>query len=176
MGIFIGRISNGRTLRELFLAVIIIAPLVMNFWFTVIGGSGIFFEQQNPGSVGGPLDEGGLAASINAIVTQLPLGFWIAAAFLVVTVVFVATTADTMSYTISMSITGRENPQKGVRVFWAVIMGAVASVLIVIGESSVDALQSFIVVTAVPVSLILLPILWLAPRVAKKMAKDQGIK
>ncbi|WP_418314562.1 BCCT family transporter [Salicibibacter kimchii] len=176
MGIFIGRISNGRTLRELFLAVIIIAPLVMNFWFTVIGGTGIFFEQQNPGSVGGPLGEVGLAASINAIVTQLPLGFWIAAAFLVVTVVFVATTADTMSYTISISITGRDNPQKGVRIFWAVIMGAVASVLIVLGESSVDALQSFIVVTAVPVSLILLPVLWLAPRVAKKMAKDQGIK
>ncbi|SDI90251.1 BCCT family transporter [Natribacillus halophilus] len=176
MAIFISRISHGRTLRELFLAVIIIAPLVMNFWFTVVGGTGIFNELQNPGSVGGPLEEGGQAAAINAIVTQLPLGFWIAVGFLLVTIVFVATTADTLSYTISITISGKDNPPRMMRVFWAIMMGAAASMLIVLGEGSVDALQSFIVVTAVPVSLILLPTLWLAPRVAKKMAKEQRIK
>ncbi|QQK78227.1 BCCT family transporter [Salicibibacter cibarius] len=176
MAMFISRVSHGRTLRELFIAVLVIAPLVMNFWFTVVGGTGIFNELQNPGSVGGPLEEGGQAAAINAIVTQLPFGFWIAIGFLLVTVVFVATTADTLSYTISISISGTDNPPKAMRVFWAITMGAVGSILIVLGEGSVDALQSFIVVTAVPVSLILLPTLWLAPRVAKKMAKDQGIK
>ncbi|WP_414627735.1 BCCT family transporter [Alkalihalophilus pseudofirmus] len=175
MAIFISRISHGRTIRELFIAVIVIAPLVTNFWFTVVGGSGIFFELQNPGSVSEPLYEAGLPASMIAIVTQLPFGFWIAAAFLLVTIVFVATTTDSMSYTISMTVTGSSTPAKSIRLFWALSMGAVAAVLLYLGEGSINALQSFIVFTAVPVSLIMLPTLWLAPKVAKKMAKDQGI-
>lgn len=175
MAIFISRISHGRTLRELFLAVLIIAPLVMNFWFTIVGGTGIFYELRNPGSVSSPLDAGGLPASISAITAQLPGGIWIGTGFLLVAIIFVATTADTLSYTISITITGHDNPQKGIRAFWAIIMGAMASILIILGEGSVDALQSFIVVTAVPVSLILLPLLWIAPRVAKIMAREQGI-
>lgn len=174
MAIFISRISRGRTIRELVTAVAIIAPIVTNFWFSVVGGSGIFYELKNAGSVSDPLNEGGMPAAMIAIVEQIPFGTALAAAFLLVTVVFVATTSDSMSYTISMAVTGGGNPSSVLRVFWAVIMGAVAAVLLFIGEGSIDALQSFIVFTAVPVSLILLPMLWLAPRVAGAMARDQG--
>ncbi|MBU8905795.1 BCCT family transporter [Desertibacillus haloalkaliphilus] len=174
MAIFISRISRGRTIRELVTAVAIIAPLVTNFWFSVVGGSGIFYELQNAGSVSGPLDAGGMPAAMIAIVEQMPYGTALAAAFLLVTIVFVATTSDSMSYTISMAVTGSGSPSSALRVFWAVIMGAVAVSLLFIGGGSIDALQSFIVFTAVPVSLILLPTLWLAPRVAGELAREQG--
>lgn len=173
MAIFISRISRGRTIRELVTAVAIIAPLVTNFWFSVVGGSGIYFELQNPGSVSEALDTGGMPATMIAIVTQLPLGTLMAFAFLFVTIIFVATTSDSMSYTISMAITGSSSPTGTMRVFWAAVMGMTAISLLYIGEGSVDALQSFIVVTAVPVSLILLPLIWTAPRVARQMAEDQ---
>ncbi|AOM82080.1 BCCT family transporter [Salisediminibacterium beveridgei] len=173
MAIFISRISRGRTIRELVTAVAIIAPLVTNFWFSVVGGSGIFFELQNPGSVSEALNTGGMPASMIAIVTQLPFGTLMAFAFLFVTIIFVATTSDSMSYTISMAITGSSSPTSMIRVFWAVVMGTTAISLLYIGEGSIDALQSFIVVTAVPVSLILLPLIWTAPRVARQMAQDQ---
>ncbi|PYZ99168.1 BCCT transporter [Alteribacter lacisalsi] len=176
MAIFISRISRGRTIRELVVAVAVIAPVVTNFWFTVVGGTGIHLELLNSGSVSEPLNESGLPASMIAIVTQLPAGWFIAVAFLIVTVIFVATTSDSMSYTISMAVTGTGDPSSALRVFWAGIMGAVASVLLYIGEGSVNALQSFIVVTAVPVSFILLPLLWLAPRVASELAVEQGIR
>ncbi|OIJ14068.1 BCCT transporter [Anaerobacillus arseniciselenatis] len=175
MAIFISRISRGRTLRELFLAVAIIAPIVTNFWFTVVGGSGIFYELLNPGSVSDALNSGGMPAAMIAITQQLPMGTLMAAAFLLVTIVFVATTSDSMSYTISMAITGSENPSSSLRVFWAVVMGAVAIILLSIGEGSIGALQSFIVVTAVPVSFILLPMIWLAPKVARTLAIEQNI-
>lgn len=175
MAIFISRISRGRTLRELFLAVAIIAPIVTNFWFTVVGGSGIYYEILNPGSVSDALTSGGMPAAMIAITQQLPLGTLMAAAFLLVTIVFVATTTDSMSYTISMAITGSDNPSSSLRVFWAVVMGAVAVILLSIGEGSIGALQSFIVVTAVPVSLILLPMIWLAPKVARTLALEQNI-
>ncbi|WP_096435235.1 BCCT family transporter [Alteribacter populi] len=176
MAIFISRISRGRTIRELVVAVAIIAPVVTNFWFTVVGGTGIHLELMNTGSVSDPLNAGGLPASMVAIVTQLPFGTILAAAFLIVTIIFVATTSDSMSYTISMAVTGTGDPSSALRVFWAAIMGIVAAVLLYIGEGSVDALQSFIVVTAVPVSFILLPLLWTAPKVASTLAIEQGIK
>jgi choline-glycine betaine transporter len=175
MAIFISRISRGRTIRELVIAVAVIAPVVTNFWFTVVGGSGIFYELQNAGSVSEALNTGGMPAAMIAIVTQLPLGTLMAFAFLLVTIIFVATTSDSMSFTISMAVTGSDNPSSSLRVFWAIIMGAAAIVLLYLGEGSVDALQSFIVVSAVPVSLILLPLIWLAPKVVKLLASEQNI-
>lgn len=62
------------------------------------------------------------------------------------------------------------------RVFWALLMGAVAVLLLTIGEDSVNSLQSFIVVTAVPVSLLMLTTFWTAPKVCKEMLEDQEIK
>ncbi|GAJ98578.1 high-affinity choline uptake protein BetT [Geomicrobium sp. JCM 19055] len=173
MAVFISRISDGRSIRELFLSVAFLAPIVTNFWFTVVGGTGLYFETQNPGSVSDVLNEGGLPASIFAIVQQLPFAFWFAIAFIIVTCVFVATTADTIAYTISMIITGQHTPPRSVRMFWAIIFGAVAAVLLWIGQGTVDALQSFIVVTAVPVSLLMLTTLWTAPQTAKKLLKEK---
>ncbi|WP_085524636.1 BCCT family transporter [Tuberibacillus sp. Marseille-P3662] len=175
MAIFISRISRGRTIRQLIVAVSIIAPIVSNFWFTVVGGTGIFYEIKNTGSVSTALQESGMPAAVMAIMDQLPLGFIMAIGFLIVTVIFVATTTDSMAYTVAVAITGDDRPNKLIRVFWALMFGAVAVVLLSIGEGSITALQNFIVVTAVPVSLLLLPPLWLAPKLARNMAVEQGI-
>jgi choline-glycine betaine transporter len=55
------------------------------------------------------------------------------------------------------------------------MMGVVAVILVSIGSGGIAALQSFIVITAVPVSLILLPSLWNAPMIARQLAKQQGL-
>ncbi len=175
MAIFVSRISRGRTVREIVTAVAVIAPVVTTFWFTVVGGTGIFQELANPGSVSEALNSNGAPAAMIAITEQLPFGFIFGVLFLLATIVFVLTTTDSMSLTISMAITGSGDPSKWIRVFWAVLMGAVAIVLLTIGESSVSSLQSFIVVTAVPVSLLLLTTFWTAPRVCKELAMEQGI-
>lgn len=175
MAIFISRISRGRTIRELIVAVSIIAAIVSNFWFTVVGGSGIFYEMQSPGSVSTALSENGMPAAVIAIMSQIPLGFALSIGFLIVTVIFVATTADSMSYTVAVTLSGTDEPNRLIRIFWALMFGVVAVSLLAIGEGSIDTLQNFIVVTAIPVSLLLLPSLWDAPRVAIKMAKEQNI-
>ncbi|WP_226578576.1 BCCT family transporter [Halobacillus litoralis] len=175
MAMFISRISRGRSIRELILAVAIIAPIVSNFWFAAVGGSGLFYELENPGSISNALNETGMPAAVMAIMEQVPFGMVMATGFLIVTVVFVATTADTMSYSVAVTLTGNTHPPRFLRVFWAVLFGTIAASLLGIGESSIQTLQNFIVVTAVPVSLLLLPPVWLAPKVAKKMAIDQGI-
>lgn len=173
MAVFISRISRGRSIREIVMAVGVIAPIVTNFWFSVLGGSGIFYELANPGSVSKALTDAGLPAALLAIVQQLPLPFIMVPAFLVLIVIFLTTTGDSMALTISIAVTGEDDPPTGMRVFWAVMMGAVAAVLLAIGKGGISALQSFIVVTAVPVGFILLPSLWLGPQVAAKLYKEQ---
>ncbi len=170
---FVARISRGRTIREILVAIAIVAPIVTNFWFTILGGSGIYYELQRPGIISGPLNDGGLPATMLAVVQQLPLAGLLVPAFLVLIVVFLATTGDSMSFTIAMAVSGDDTPATSVRVFWAVMMGAVGAILLRLGDGGITALQSFIVVTAVPVSLVLLPLLWSAPQVAAELAREQ---
>lgn len=176
MAVFSARISRGRTIRELVLAVAIIAPVITTFWFTVVGGTGIFQELKVPGSVSTALNEAGPPAAMMAITEQLPFGVIFGFLFLLATIIFVLTTTDSMSLTISMAISGNGNPPRWLRAFYALVMGLVAIVLVSIGEGSVNALQSFIVVTAVPVVLLLLTTFWTAPKVCKEMYKDQQEK
>src|SRR5699024_11649197 len=91
------------------------------------------------------------------------------------TILFVLTTPYSMSLTISMAFTGSGHPSKLLLLFWSLLMGAVARILLTIGEDGVESLQSFIVLTAVPVSLLMLTTFWTAPYACKQMAKDQGI-
>lgn len=175
MAMFVCRISNGRTIRSMIFVVSVMAPVVTGFWFTVLGGSGIAMEMQTPGIVSVPFTGFNLPAAMFAISMNLPMGFLISVLFLILTITFVATTGDSMTLTISMVMTGTEHPPAGLRVFWGVMMGTLAAILISLGSGGVSALQSFIVVTAVPVSLILLPSLWNGPQYAKIMAKEQGI-
>lgn len=172
MAMFVSRISRGRSIRAIILAVSVIAPIATCFWFTIVGGSGMAFELANPGSISEPFEGLNLPASLMAITQQMPLGFLVSLLFLVLTFIFVATTGDSMTYTISMVMSQDDEPTTHVRVFWGIAMGAVAIILIMIGEGSVSALQSFIVITAVPVSLILLPSLWTAPQIAMRLARQ----
>ncbi|WP_188943820.1 BCCT family transporter [Virgibacillus salexigens] len=173
--VFISRISRGRTIRELIIGVSIVAPIVSNFWFSIVGGTGVHFEMENAGSISNALNDGGMPAAVMAITDQLPLGIVFGVSFLVVSIIFVATTADTMSYTVAATLSGNDHPKRWLRVFWALIFGATSMVILTIGEDSVTSIQNSIVITAVPVSFLLLPPLWTAPKIARTMALEQGL-
>jgi len=175
MAMLVARVSKGRTIREIFILVSIVAAVVSHFWFSILGGSGLFYETKDSGVISTPLSEHGLPAAVISIASQLPLGNALVIALLILTLIFVITTADTMSYSISMSVTGEGNPPKIVRLFWVAIMGIISVILINIGEGSISAIQSFIIVTAVPISIIMLPVVWTAPKIAHKLAIAQNI-
>ncbi|TFH90409.1 BCCT family transporter [Vibrio ouci] len=175
MAIFIARISRGRTIRQLILAISIVAPLITCFWFSIVGGSGLAFELANPGSIKAGFEGFNLPGVLLAITQQLPFSMLLAVLFLILTTTFIVTTGDSMTYTISMVMTGDSQPNALIRTFWGIVMGAIAIVLISMGEGGISALQSFIVITAVPASFIILPSLWAAPKFAHQMAKQQSL-
>ena len=173
MAMFIARISNGRSIREVILSLSVLAPIVTSFWFTILGGTGLALETSTPGVISEPFSGFNMPGALLAITQQLPLGFMISTLFLILTTVFVATTSDSMTYTISMVMCGDDSPPRVMRVFWGLIMGALAAVLLTLGGGSITALQYFIVITAVPVSLLLLPSLWVAPMLARRLSISQ---
>lgn len=175
MSIFVARISRGRTLRDLVSSTALLSPVATMVWFSVFGGTGIFLEQKNPGAISGPLEAVGMDAAVVAMADNLPLSTAVAAMVLLLTLTFVVTTTDSMSYSIAKAGTESGEPSVAVRAFWALLMGAAAAVLIIVGDGGITALQSFIVVTAVPVAFVMLPALWTAPRMAREMAEEQGI-
>ncbi|MGB3556513.1 MAG: BCCT family transporter, partial [Jannaschia sp.] len=170
MAIFIARVSRGRSIRSIILMLSVLAPLVTNFWFTIIGGTGIALEQATPGLISGPFEGFNLPAGLLAITQAMPMGFLVSLLFLVLTMIFVATTSDSMSYVIAASMSG-DDPSVFLRSFWGIAMGVMALILISTGAGGIGKLQSFIVVTAVPVSLVLLPSLWDALRITLALGR-----
>jgi len=160
MAIFIARISRGRTAREVILLMSIISPLLTMMWFSILGGTGLGFEIATPGIITDPFEGFNLPAALLAITNAVPLNGLISALFLVLTVLFVATTGDSMTYSLAVVSSGLEHPPRWLRLFWGLAMGVTAMVLLAGPSGGVAKLQSFIVVTAVPVSLLLLPSLW----------------
>jgi choline-glycine betaine transporter len=171
MAMFIARVSRGRSIRAIIIMLAIIAPVVTNFWFTIVGGTGIAFELEAPNSVAAAFEGFNLPAALLAITQNLPMGFIVSLLFLILTTIFVATTGDSMTYVISVAMSNEDRSSTAVRVFWGVAMGAMALVLVSTGSGGIGKLQSFIVVTAVPVSLVLLPSLWDALRITLAKGK-----
>jgi len=175
MGLFTAGVSRGRSIRELVLAVAILCPLVTNLWFTLLGGTGMNLELSGAG-ITQALAENGAAAALLAILSQLPLAGLLIPIGLLLVVLFMCTSADSMSYAAAMVVSGRNEPPKVLRLFWALMIGSLTLVLLRIGSglgdsTSIDALQAFIVITAVPVTPLVLATLWSAPRLAWKEAQ-----
>ena len=160
MAIFIARISRGRRIRDVILLMSLGAPLLTMGWFTILGGTVIGIELENPGVISGPFEGFNLPAVLLAITSAMPLDVLVTVGFLVLTALFVATTGDSMTYSLAVVSSRSEHPPRWLRLFWGLAMGLTAMALLAGTAGGIGKLQSFIVVTAVPVSLLLLPSLW----------------
>jgi glycine betaine transporter len=160
MAIFIARVSRGRRIRDIIVLMSVLAPLITMAWFSILGGTGLGLESQNPGSITGPFEGFNLPAVLLAITEAMPMSAVLSPAFLLLTALFVATTGDSMTYSLSVVSSQRNDPPTWLRLFWGLALGITAMILVAGPEGGIGRLQSFIVVTAVPVSILLLPSLW----------------
>ncbi|MGC8120239.1 BCCT family transporter [Marinobacter sp. VGCF2001] len=175
MAVFVSRISRGRTVRETILAVAVLAPIATTIWFTLLGGSGIYHQLNGTFDLTEALNSFRFDVATLTVAQALPGGTWMAAAILLLTTIFVATTGDSMSYSIAMVGAGHDEPEPWIRVFWGGAMALMAAILLYMGSGQIGVLQQFIVITAIPVSLIILPSLWTGPKAAAALAEEQGL-
>jgi choline-glycine betaine transporter len=157
------------------IAVAVAAPIAATIWFTQLGGSGIYYELAGAIDLKEPLTNFSFDVATLTVAQALPLGGLMAVLILIRTTIFVATTGDPMSYTVSMVASGHDQPATVVRAFWGIAMAAMAAILLFMGKGQVSVLQQFTVITAIPVSLVILPSHWLGPKAAYALAREQKL-
>jgi choline/carnitine/betaine transport len=155
-GLFIARISRGRSVREVAFAGIGATSMATVPWFAIIGGSAVIMQNSGTADILGPVTEYSEAVSGYVLFGSLPLvGSLLLFGFLVLVTTFFVTSADSSTLAVSMMTTGgKEHPSSINRVFWAVLQGLVASILMVVG--GVNALQSAAIITGAPFALVCL--------------------
>ncbi|ULN44434.1 BCCT family transporter [Mycolicibacterium crocinum] len=155
VGMFIARISRGRTIREFVVAVLLVPTVIGSLWFTIFGESGILRQRNNADMlVDGAVDTN---TSLFRLLDGLPLGVITSVLAVAVIVFFFVTSSDSGSLVIDILSSGGElDPPKPTRVYWATLEGIAAAVLLLVGGAgSLTALQTASIATALPFSLVM---------------------
>jgi len=155
VGLFLARISRGRTIREVVFTAFIAMTLVSIVWFSVVGGASVWFQHNGVVDILGPINEFGNGVSGYVLFGAFPLGELWMAIFFVLVVTFFATSADSSTLAVAMLTTGgKANPSRINRLFWGVLQGIIASILVVLGGAS--ALRSSVIITGAPFAVVCL--------------------
>ncbi len=154
VGMFIARISKGRTIRQFVVFVILIPSLVSFLWFSILGGAAFDLQLNQKLDMAGELDTG-LENALFFTLKEFPLaGLTVVLAIFLIAIFFV-TGADSASIVMGMlSQRGTEHPDRWLTVFWGAATGAVAALLLWSGGLS--ALQTLVIIVAGPFLLVLL--------------------
>ncbi len=158
VGMFIARISKGRTIREFVLSVLIIPTLLTFLWISAFGGSALFIELNKMAQLAAPIKDN-VAISIYKLLEQFPLAAVSNFAAMILVISFFVTSSDSGSLVVdAFTSGGKLNSPVGQRVFWATMEGAIAAVLLVGG--GLKALQTAAITTGLPFAALLLFMGW----------------
>jgi len=156
VGVFLAKISKGRTIREVAIAPLIWGSLGCAVFFAVFGGISLNIELYGAQSMTQLMADSGPATTIAAILSQLPIATVVFPLFILLMFVFCATTIDSCSYSLAIVCTKAlkqgEEPARWNRMFWAIGIGISAVTLMAIG--GLQPLQALSLVTAAPLMFI----------------------
>lgn len=154
VGMFIARISKGRTVREFIVGVIFIPTSISFLWMSVFGGTAIFQEMNGIGAVSTFVQENE-ALALFALLDNLPLASILSVIGIILVTVFFVTSSDSGSLVVdNLTSGGKLNSPVPQRVFWAVMEGVIAATLLVGG--GLTALQTASIITGLPFTIILI--------------------
>jgi BCCT family betaine/carnitine transporter len=155
VGMFIARVSRGRTVRQFLIAVLIVPSLVCVLWMTALGGTAI---SMTLGGFAG-ITDAPLELKLFSMLEQLPLSQISSFIGIILVIVFFVTSSDSGSLVIdTISAGGKINAPVPQRVFWCSFEGLVAIALLLGG--GLTALQAMAVSTGLPFTFVLLGAVW----------------
>ncbi|TNM54537.1 BCCT family transporter [Brevibacterium sediminis] len=187
VGLFIARISRGRTVRQFVTGVLIVPSVVSTIWFAIFGGGAIGIQERAERGEGtvkalASIVDGEPDINMDTVLFDLlgalPLPNLIAIILMIVTVILIAiffvTGADSASIVMgTLSANGMQEPGKGLVIFWGTATGAVAAVMLLAGGSdpaeALDGLKNITIVSALPFVIVML---LLCVAVWKDLSKD----
>jgi len=168
VGIFIARISRGRTIKEFMLGVLLVPSLVCFIFFAVFGVSALNLEQNGIAKI----SEYSIETATFGVLQYYPLGTLLSLITLVVIAIFFITSADSATFVLGMQTTGGMlNPPNLVKITWGIIQSSVAAIVIYTGGT--QGLQNALIIAALPFSVV---ILLMGVSFLKAAAQDPLIK
>ncbi|MGV9921635.1 BCCT family transporter [Streptomyces cellulosae] len=149
VGMFIARISRGRTIRQFIGGVILVPSAVSLVWFAIFGGSAMRLQEQN--RLG---DETTPEGRLFAVLQEFPVATATSLLVMVLVGIFFVSGADAASVVMgTLSQKGSLEPSRWAVVFWGVVTGAVAAIMLLVGSGQGDALtglQNLTILAAAP--------------------------
>jgi len=175
VGIFIARISRGRTVREFILGVLMVPTLVTFIWFAILGGNGLYQQMFGAANLIGP--EGTITVDTVLFRTfaNMPGTTILSLLAMIVVIIFFVTSSDSGSYVMSMICSGGDpNPRTSVRLTFAALSGAIAAVMLSRdSDAGMSALQTIAILIGLPFSVIMILMcvaLW------RELAKEERLR
>ncbi|WMC11588.1 BCCT family transporter [Oceanimonas pelagia] len=160
VGVFVARVSRGRTIREFVLGVVGVSSLLSFVWLAAYGGTALYQDLFNNAGIAAVVSND-VAKALYATFQSMDLGYlstlaMIVGTILVATYFITSSDSGTLVLTTIMS-EGNEHPLNRHRVVWGIMQGVVAAVLLVVGgDAALSSLQTASIAAALPFSLIML--------------------
>jgi len=151
VGIFIARISKGRTVKEFLFGVLLLPSLVCFIFFAVFGVSALRLEQLGIAAI----SEFSLETSTFGVLSEYPLGTFMSILTIFVIAIFFITSADSATFVLGMQTTnGLLNPGNSVKITWGLIQSAIAAVVVYFGGT--QGLQNMLIIAALPFAIVMI--------------------
>ena len=158
VGMFLARISRGRTIREFVVGVLIVPSVLSIVWFSVLGGAALNLELEGESIYG----DGDATVQLFSLFDHIPLTGVLSFLAMVLVAIFFVTGADSASIIMaSMSQFGAEEPKRGIVVLWGTLTAGVAILMLLPGlsegdpSSALSSLQNLTIIAASPFVLVL---------------------
>jgi BCCT family betaine/carnitine transporter len=177
VGLFVTRISRGRTIRQVIVNMIVFGSLGGWAFYITVGNYALHLELQGILSVTGIIASEGRAQAIAEVIGSLPSSGLALSVFAVVSIVFAATTYDSASYSLAAAATSNlragDDPSRAHRLFWAMALGVLPMLLIYVGSrQDGDPLQvilSAVLVSSFPLLIVGVAMSWSLVRTLREL-------
>lgn len=153
VGMFIARVSKGRTIKEFVLGVLLVPSLFSFVWFSVFGGSALHLEMFEGKAIAEAV-QNDVTSALFITIGELPLGPVLTGLATLLIITFFVTSADSATFVLGMlSSEGELNPSTKVKLTWGILQSSIAVVLLISG--GLTGLQTASIVTALPFAIIM---------------------
>ncbi|MDC3412777.1 BCCT family transporter [Aquibacillus sp. 3ASR75-11] len=177
VGMFIARVSKGRTIREFVLGVLLVPTIFGALWFSIFGGSGIYLEYFDGANIIQYINDPnfGNEVALFVVLEQFPLGTFMSLLAILLISTFFITSADSATFVLGMQTTGGSlNPSNKVKFVWGIIQSAAAAILL--WQGGLTALQTASIIAAFPFTIIMILIVFSLLKSFKEEAKKMNLK
>lgn len=153
VGMFIARISRGRTIKEFVLGVLLVPTLFGFIWFSVMGGTALNLEMFHNGHIGEVVNKD-ISAGLFAALDQLPISAILSTVATLLIITFFITSADSATFVLGIfSSNGNQNPKTRVKLVWGLVQSSIAATLLYSG--GLEGMQSAAILAALPFAIIM---------------------